>query len=340
MLRHRLVDRASPTTEVEIAFLDQVGDRFCCAPRNDMRGAGTWYSGPSAPRRIPVSGPGVGALGPTAYGCAGHTPQQSWLDYQSCCWLPSDRFRMANCAKRRQFPAGSGARGPAGVGRLCKTNPIWGRNVRNEPNFAPLQEADRENCAEQSQTWGDWGIWATAVATWSVARPGSGTCKTNPVPDGVGARGPGGRGPIVQNEPNLGSKRAKRTQFGGRNVRNEPNFAPRGPLTEEIVQNEPDFAPGIDRPARPVPVGPNIPLFQDSIRRSSYVKCAARCLDRARHDKREGRPSAAELSGFVHCASGFGFYRGWGFMVQRREHDPVTVDGERVYRCRMVAMAQ
>jgi hypothetical protein len=95
--------------------------------------------------------------------------------------------------------------------------------------------------------------------------------------------------------PGRGVKRAKRTQFrpvGRRrrrvNAQNEPNLARCGRVAAGIVRNEPNFAPGIDRPARRVPVGLNIPPFQDSISRSGYVKCAARCLDHARHDKREG----------------------------------------------------
>jgi hypothetical protein len=55
------------------------------------------------------------------------------------------------------------------------------RNVQNKPNLAPAQAADRGNCAKRSQTWGNWGMWAKAVVVWPVARPGSETCKTNPI---------------------------------------------------------------------------------------------------------------------------------------------------------------
>jgi hypothetical protein len=54
-------------------------------------------------------------------------------------------------------------------------------------------------------------------------------CKTNPIPGGV-------RCPEV---PRAWGDYAKRTQFGDRIVRNEPNFARPGRLTEENVRNEP-----------------------------------------------------------------------------------------------------
>jgi hypothetical protein len=101
------------------------------------------------------------------------------------------------------------------------------------------------NCAKRSQTWGDWGMGAKAVAVWDMARPGGETCKTNPIwgwvgraagtwaereicktnpiwpaRPGMGAGWRAGmvcRRTIVQNEPNLArpeGKCAKRTQFG------------------------------------------------------------------------------------------------------------------------------
>jgi hypothetical protein len=80
---------------------------------------------------------------------------------------------------------------PAGV---CRS-----RNAQNEPNFVPPQAADGRNCAKRSQTWEDWGMWAKAVVVWGVARPGSETCKTNPIcPWPPACSGP---------------NRAKRTQF-------------------------------------------------------------------------------------------------------------------------------
>jgi hypothetical protein len=39
---------------------------------------------------------------------------------------------------------------------------------------------DEGNCAEQSQTWGDWGVWVKANVAWGVARPASETCETKP----------------------------------------------------------------------------------------------------------------------------------------------------------------
>jgi hypothetical protein len=100
--------------------------------------------------------------------------------------------------------------------RPCKTNPIWGRIVRNEANFARPQAAGRRNYAKRSQTWGDGGMWAKTVAVWGVARPGSETCKTNPLwgPEAPGLRigdcglEEGGRGWTPE------AKCAKRTQSG------------------------------------------------------------------------------------------------------------------------------
>jgi hypothetical protein len=125
--------------------------------------------------------------------------------------------------ERGRLRAGAG-------GKMRKTNPIWpgGRiNVRNEPNFAPAQATGGRNCPKRSQTWGEWGRRAKATVVWSVARPGSETCKTNPIlgpgaprfrigdcglqeMSGGDAQPPirSGAGTtksrIVQNEPNLG----------------------------------------------------------------------------------------------------------------------------------------
>ncbi len=124
------------------------------------------------------------------------------------------------CAKQTQFPAGSG--GPASRGR----GPIR-RNVQNKPNLARPQAAGGGNRAEQSQTWEDWGMWAKAVAVWDMARPGSETCKTNPIWPGRTRRGwrktPYG---VTTNGRNC----AKRTQF--------PSGPRRAP--ERIVQNKPN----------------------------------------------------------------------------------------------------
>jgi hypothetical protein len=79
------------------------------------------------------------------------------------------------------------------------------RIVRNEANFARLRAADGGNCARRSQTWGDWGIWAKAAVVWAVARPGSETCKTNPISPAEGGR----RKANAQNEPNFTRLRAR-----------------------------------------------------------------------------------------------------------------------------------
>jgi hypothetical protein len=60
------------------------------------------------------------------------------------------------------------------------------QNAQNKPNLAPPGAADRANCAKRSQTWVDWGMWATTIVAWAVARPGSETCKTNPIWPGLG----------------------------------------------------------------------------------------------------------------------------------------------------------
>jgi hypothetical protein len=158
---------------------------------------------------------------------------------------------------------------PIGPGRGCRVRSPKCQ-VGKVPPCRPLtsssklqtSHAPRGNRAKRSQTWEGWGISAKPVAMLGVSQPGSETCKTQFRPVG---------------------RRRRRV-----NAQNEPNLARCGRVAAGIVRNEPNFAPGIDRPARPVPVGLNIPPFQDSISRSGYVKCAARCLDHARHDKREG----------------------------------------------------
>jgi hypothetical protein len=116
---------------------------------------------------------------------------------------------------------------------LCKTNPIWpGRRrlieeiVQNEPNFASPQAADGGSRAEQSQTWGDWGMRAKAVVMWDVARPDSETRKTNPIWPGrrraggqmcktnpICPAGPGGTPSTLRPRAPAESGCAKRTQF-------------------------------------------------------------------------------------------------------------------------------
>jgi hypothetical protein len=87
--------------------------------------------------------------------------------------------------------------------------PTKSRNVRNEPNWARPEAGAAGNCAKRSQTWGKWGMWAKAVLAQAVARPGSETCKTNPIlPErlGMGAGSPGRAAPPE-------SDCAKQTQF-------------------------------------------------------------------------------------------------------------------------------
>jgi hypothetical protein len=95
--------------------------------------------------------------------------------------------------------------------RASNLAPRGGRrraNVQNEPNLAPPEGADGGNCAKQSQTWGDWGVWAKAFILWGLARPGSETCETNPISRRAGpGRDPKGVG--------RGAHCAKQSQFGG-----------------------------------------------------------------------------------------------------------------------------
>jgi hypothetical protein len=126
-------------------------------------------------------------------------------------------------------------RGPAG-GQMRQTNPTGpgrGCRVRSSkcqvgkvPPCRPLtsssklqtSHAPRGNRAKRSQTWEGWDIWAKPVAMLGVSRPGSETCKTNPISPPVGRRH---RRVNAQNEPNFGRSRARagakcaeRTQFG------------------------------------------------------------------------------------------------------------------------------
>jgi hypothetical protein len=123
----------------------------------------------------------------------------------------------------------------------CKTNPIWPRrkvNAQNEPNpghpgkmsGGDAQPTKSEECktnqiwprrgwapetkrAKRSQTWVDWGMWEKVVFVWDVARPGSETCKTNP----IWGPGPHDCGLEIADWKDAARDgvRAKRTQLGG-----------------------------------------------------------------------------------------------------------------------------
>jgi hypothetical protein len=80
---------------------------------------------------------------------------------------------------------------------------VWlGRGVKRakRTQFGPAGTDDGRNCAKRSQTWENWGMWAKAVLVWAVARPGSETCKTNPIWPSW-RRMPEAN---TQNEPNFG----------------------------------------------------------------------------------------------------------------------------------------
>jgi hypothetical protein len=175
------------------------------------------------------------------------------------------------CCARLAASRSSG--GPAG---RHKATGSGGPIVQNEPNLPPAGAVDGENCAKRSQTWGNWGMWTKAVVVLGVARPGSETCKTNPIWPGRrlvpeenvrNAAKLGGPGVCGQKRLScrawlgLGVKRAKRTQFGpagGRCRRKlretKPNLGQLGHVgkgrrrvgrwwaREGNVQNEPNLA--------------------------------------------------------------------------------------------------
>jgi hypothetical protein len=67
----------------------------------------------------------------------------------------------------------------------CPT-PRWAGLRAKRTQFGPAGADAGGNCAKQSQTWGNWGIWAKVIV-WAVGRPGSEMCKTNPIfPAGAG----------------------------------------------------------------------------------------------------------------------------------------------------------
>jgi hypothetical protein len=128
------------------------------------------------------------------------------------------------CCARLAASRSSG--GPAGRHNATGSG---GPIVQNEPNLPPAGAVDGENCAKRSQTWGNWGMWTKAVVVLGVARPGSETCKTNPiwpgrrpVPEEIARNEakPRTTGACGQRTSPCGAlvgpggKRAKRTQFG------------------------------------------------------------------------------------------------------------------------------
>jgi hypothetical protein len=118
---------------------------------------------------------------------------------------------------------------------MRKTNPIWpppedvgrGRPTYEElkrakrTQFRPAQMADGGDCAKRSQTWGDWDMWEKAAVVWAVARPGSQTCKTNPI---------WGRGPLLRTEDcGLRIQRCRlRADAGGKTCKTNPIRLGRG----------------------------------------------------------------------------------------------------------------
>jgi hypothetical protein len=90
--------------------------------------------------------------------------------------------RGAKRAKRTQF-------GPAG-GRTPETRRAkrtqfrrvgrWVESPLFHYSIIPPFQCDAGR-AKRSQTWGNWGMRGKAVTVWGMARPGSETCKTNPI---------------------------------------------------------------------------------------------------------------------------------------------------------------
>ncbi len=192
------------------------------------------------------------------------------------------RMAEAKCAERTQFPAGPSGTRPRRRGPIMQNEPNFGQPVgvprriaRDEPNLAPPQAGDGGNCAKQSQTWGDWGMWTKAVVVWGVARPGSPRLwigggrlwagaggqmrKTNPI-GGPGAQDcgleevSGGDGQptkrrSVENEPNLARAPGNGRGLAGRDVpaagdcAKQSQFLPAtGAWRKKSCKNEPNLA--------------------------------------------------------------------------------------------------
>jgi hypothetical protein len=146
-------------------------------------------------------------------------------------------------AIRRRGVAGT----PGGGGVVLPAPPLASKRqthgwpiAQNEPNLARPGATDGGVRAKRSQTWGDWGMWAKAVVVWGVARPGSESCKTNPIwPD---------RRVNAQNKPNLGHRGKVSGGYAqptkSRNLQNEPNFGQPAGTLRRIVQNEPNSRRG------------------------------------------------------------------------------------------------
>jgi hypothetical protein len=98
--------------------------------------------------------------------------------------------------------------------------------------FLPPGAGDGADGAKRSQTWVDWGIWAKAVVVWGVARPGSETCKTNPI---WGRGGPrlriGDCGLWIE-------RRRPGADAGGKMRKTNPIWPRPERVTEQTVRNE------------------------------------------------------------------------------------------------------
>jgi hypothetical protein len=142
--------------------------------------------------------------------------------------------RRANCVKQTQFGlAWAGRR--ASTGETCKTNPIGPRQAGKTIAKAGGLDAATRHTGQTCKT---------KPIPDGAGRDGAGgasdevkTCKTNPIgPAGPGGTRPQGRGtrgkcakrsqfgPASAGPGRRWAKDAKRTQFGGVNVRNEANL--------------------------------------------------------------------------------------------------------------------
>jgi hypothetical protein len=155
-----------------IAPIPQIEWEFCGFPSGQFEVSSVKQEGPGAPRlRIGDCGLRDAGRGPTPEPkCAKRT------QFGPACSVPVRALGSMGTLR---------AAGPRAGCACCEETPDGvttnGARVQNEPNLARPEAADGGNCAKRSQTWRDWGIWTKAVVVRGVARPGSETCKTNPI---------------------------------------------------------------------------------------------------------------------------------------------------------------
>jgi hypothetical protein len=83
-------------------------------------------------------------------------------------WSPFGRVPSLKCqvsSWRRSGAQLSGLQPHTSQNNALRRHYERGQNAQNEPNFAPPAVAPAANGAKQSQTWGDWCMWAKAVVS-------------------------------------------------------------------------------------------------------------------------------------------------------------------------------